>query len=227
MPTELPQLRKEFFDRLSSLLTPYGFKYTQSWNIFTRKIDHGSDQIRFTWVSYPGDSFILEMSIGVRYDAIENLFKEYRKYLGSYRKYTDTIGNLLPGMFRDWTGTYDISNRADMETALINVMVTIRDIAFPYFERFSTLEAIADILWRDDDEARRLDLKESIPYRALTAAYLLDNREAFENVILKHVESLQIRAENSVHDAETVEEYRRFEKMLRDKWTERDSLGNS
>ncbi|MHB0999580.1 MAG: hypothetical protein ACYC27_10060 [Armatimonadota bacterium] len=228
MPTELPQIRKDFFERLSSLLAPYGLKYIRSWSIFSRKTDYGSEQISFTWVSYPGDSFILEMSIGIRYDAIENLRKEFQLFLGSYKKYMNTIGNRLPGMFRDhWKGNYDISNRTDMEMALINVMDTISDIAFPYFERFSTLEAIADILWRDDDEARRLNSKREIPYEELAAAYLLDRREIFDDVISKYAEKLQKKAENSINDAETVAEYYRYEKKLRDKWTERDRLKNN
>ncbi|MHB1000655.1 MAG: hypothetical protein ACYC27_15550 [Armatimonadota bacterium] len=221
MPTEFDQLRKEFFEKLLDLLKPYGFKFIKSRTLYIRKTEYGFDDIYISWASY-GINFSFNMDIGVRYEIIETLYDKYL-HIESRSKYRDTIGNRLDNMFKSSEWYWTISNRFDMEMAVPNMMDTIQKVAFPYFERFSTLEAIADILWRDDAEAIRLNMKKDIPFQALAAAYLLNRRDMFEAIVVKHAEKLRLKAEDFKPYADIIARYYNFIDDLRAKWVKIDS----
>ena len=56
-------------------------------------------------------------------------------------------------------------------------------IAFPFIEEFGSLEALLAVLSRDDETAEALGLPLRRAQRALTVAYLLRDRSAFDRLV--------------------------------------------
>lgn len=217
MATDFKQLRNEFFEKLLDILKPLGFRFLKGETKYMRKTEIGLDIIDLTWVSYPSISFVFKMGIGVRHEGIEAM---YADYFDIDRRYAYTVGNRFENMFRSFEFQWEISNREEMEMAVFNMMNTIENIAFPYFERFSTLEAIADILWRDDDEAKRMNLSERAPFMGLSAAYLLNRRDKFDELADKLDKKLESRPEELKYFADFYSRYFRFLDDMKKKWKE-------
>jgi hypothetical protein len=192
MPTEFPRLRKELLKRFAEELAPLGFK--KSDQFYYRRTSYGKDIIHATFVSNPGRNFEIELSIGVRHDAVEEIIHEFAPPPEWLMSWTETIGNRLDNLLLDYNTIEDIitkhvswtiANDDDLEKELQSIMQMVRNFILPYIERFSSLEEIVRVLSSENKESTKQDLFWG-PWRAMhaiAAAFVLGDRNRFDEVI--------------------------------------------
>lgn len=231
MATRLQELKKEFLMLLAEALAPLGFK--PRGEDFYRLQPYGKDIINVTFVSHPKLDFEAGLDIGVRHDAVEELVNAHRPDLPkSMVKWTDTIGNRLDNMTRQFTEwKWEISEDADLKQVVRNLMKTaVHSVALPYFGRFSSLEEVLRMLSEDDStwgsEAHRMGMSVGSPnggMHAIAVAFLLDKRNEFEELVdrLTRVYKQEV-ADGSFSYEQMLPSFLALAEDLKRRWTERE-----
>lgn len=182
MATHLQNLRQEFLSRFAEELGQYGF--ARKGEDFARKTAYGRDLIQALFVAHPGKYFEVDLSIGVRHDAVESIVNPFTPRLDRDRwRWTKTVGNRLDNMLGRYM-SWRIADERELESGLRRMMDTLRVVAFPFFDRFSLLPECLKVLLRDDDEGRQfyvVDVPRAMA--AVAAAFVLGDRKVFDEVV--------------------------------------------
>lgn len=222
MPTELARLRKEYLVAFAERLAPLGFK--RSGDRYYRVTGYGKDVIDAYFVSHPRFDFVITLSVGIRYEAVEKTMAEFLTYAdaATLRQIT-TIGNRVPNMMRssydDWHWT--VTNELDMLEAIEKSMGAVQTVALPYFERFSSLEAALDLLTRGYAESGRYNMwwEPTVAMVAVTIAFLLGDRAVFDRVLAQQMEILASeRVQHNVNMAGLLPYAQRLFEALSERW---------
>jgi len=228
MPTEFPRLRKQFLKRFAEELAPLGFK--KSDQFYYRRTFYGKDIIHATFVAHPGHHFEVNLSIGVRHDAVENIVLEF---LTDYPKdlvtWSVTVGNRLDNLLLDFNTIEDIINKSvswvisdenDLEEELQSIMRMVHDFILPYFQRFSSLEETLNVLSANDRESTRHHSRSAGwgAMDAVAAAFVRGDRNRFEEVVEQKIQYLaQIPLPNPQID-KLMPVFRALVENLRRRW---------
>ena len=182
MATSLQNVRKELLLRLGEELGEYGF--ARKGEDFARKTVYGKDLIQAFFVPHPGKYLGVDLSIGVRHDAVEDLVNAFTPGIPRKLKpWTETVGNRLDnmlGQFMMWT----IENEEQLKWGIRRMLRTVRAVALPFFDRFSSLAECLKVLALDGEEGSQF--KSGEPGRAMAAvaaAFVLGNRGTFDEVV--------------------------------------------
>lgn len=227
MAIRLQELKKEFLGLLADALTPLGFK--RRGEDFYRLQPYGKDIISVTFVSHPELDFKVKLDIGVRHDTVEEMVNAYCPDMPKNMvKWTDTIGNRLDNLTRQFTEwQWEISEEADLKREVRNLMETaIHGIALPYFQRFSSLEEVLCILSKWDEESHRKKMLLDIPatgMKAIAAAYILNKRDVFDDLLLRFIPSYEERAREDIDCEQGLPHFLALAEDLKKRWSERES----
>ena len=141
MPKRPPQ---QVFDLVATELKPGGFTPVASKKWFLNQ--RGSTTYRFQLqvLSYP-PSWIICPCAAVRFDEVERIFHRTSGFRPEFHKGTVTVGI---EMWRDYGDEYRIRINESYQASEVSdrVLASFRDIAGPYFAKFSDLKAVDSAL---------------------------------------------------------------------------------
>jgi hypothetical protein len=143
MSQESRNLKEQFLVELSALLAVDGFKRKGRREFFTQNVD-GLVKV-FQVICLDGKpGWRIQPNIGLRFDRVESIFHQTSGFEPKYQKDTCTVGApagvIMGGTAR--TCEFIIESDADLAPASKNVMQIFREIAIPYYTRWSILQEI-------------------------------------------------------------------------------------
>lgn len=120
-----------------------------------RATSWGRHIIHLAFVSHRTE-FDVVLNFAVRHDAVENLVNES----GSFRKERDkdetaTVGCEAGILLGNGQMRWSISRQEDVPVATQGILEKIRQVGFPFIERFSAVDELYRVLSKDDREAER------------------------------------------------------------------------
>ncbi len=182
-------------DQLLSLLAPRflerGFKFSRSQERAYKKTDFGKLIFQLGAIPHVTDVDII-VNLGIRHDALQELVHESDIFVRNGGKGTSSVGaelgNISQGNQRRWT----LASEEDVPEVAASITEAFDSIALPYFERFSSLEAILDVT-SGEDSWIHCPFHDARAKRAIAAAFLLGRRETFLQLVESKHKSLKER----------------------------------
>jgi hypothetical protein len=149
----LAKKKAELFRELGRQLTTKGFPERPSGHSFRRRTEFGFVAVHLN-VAESEYALVIAIHVSVRFDAVESIVNDCNALIPeTEKKRSSTIGcelgNLLNGQRREWR--VDAASSANGVAS--QMFDWIVDGGLPYFERFSTKEAVFDVLRKQDTEA--------------------------------------------------------------------------
>jgi hypothetical protein len=137
------QLKTAMFESLVAPLRGHGFTLRASRDQFVRRHDDVTDIFQLTCLDgKPG--LRVQPGVAVRFDLVEEIFHRTSGFEVKHQKDTPTIGskvgNILSGSNR--TCEFQIESRAHLQRATEGVLSVFLEFALPYFEKYSSLQAV-------------------------------------------------------------------------------------
>lgn len=175
-------LEKGLLSGLEGELKSKGFK--RKLTTFSQATAWGSNMLHLA-IRSRADGIEVSMDLAVRHDALETLVFQPDPLISEKEKVGIAtlgadVGYLTQGKIAPWR----LSSEFMIEGTTAAIAQVADLVAFPFFERFNSLEAILDLLSRDDLEADHMcPLSWERARRALGAAYLLGRREQFHDLM--------------------------------------------
>jgi hypothetical protein len=171
----LASLDKELFQELRTRLEPFGFRGRASDRTFRRKTPLGYHGIAYTDAKYVVE---LHSSLyaSVRIDEVEHLLNACRNYMTARTaKETATVHYSVRQLRdRQRQAWWDIRLDADVGAVADEMAEHLRELALPFFDRFSSKEAVYAVFSKDDEEAMGYSgTRESRAEAAIALALLL------------------------------------------------------
>lgn len=137
------ELQKVVFDRLELPLTEAGFKLIRSKDKFIRRHQDREDIFLLTCLdAKPG--LRLNPAVAVRFGEVEEIFHKVSDIEQKFQSESVTIGAPIGEVIGEGARScsFVVDNLEEAASTSEKIDATFKDIALPYFERFSTLEAI-------------------------------------------------------------------------------------
>lgn len=189
--TSLPSLKKALLARLEANLGLRGFRLSKQ--DFRRPTPWGWQGVHLSFILHPGIDYDVTVDFGVRHNQLEDMVFEPHPLIPESEKELSAsigaeLGNFTQGLPRRW----NVSNEYHVEPVARSILKALDDVVFPYFDRFSSLEAIFEIVSRDDREAEKnTSLPDKRAKLALASAYLMRDRNVFDQLVQAKTEFLE------------------------------------
>lgn len=149
----LQDLQQSLLLRLASEMPKYGFSKKVIDQAFYRSVPFGRWIFHVSFIPHETD-FDITADVAIRVDAVEDLVNADIKLLSSReKKETATIGaelgNIADGRQRRWT----VASPGDVDAVAMAMLHEFEVFGMPYFERFSDLGVMLDVLAANDRSA--------------------------------------------------------------------------
>ena len=184
-----PDVFRLAYDALREPLAAHGFKLFKGRQSFRRETSFGWQEIGFT-VAHYHPVYRLRFSLLIRFDELVEIYLEiygYEEIAPRSRAATTTsFGNFLG----DRNYSYEVAEPGAVGAACGEFLQLMDGHGFPFFERYSRLEAVEENLNNGLEEVSILCF--TYPERAkigAIAAWLV-NREELEAVLARHAARL-------------------------------------
>jgi len=142
-----------------------------------KKTKDGLRAIHFSFSDY-GEQNYVSVSIGIRFDQIEDLVKFIPPYVKNKQIITYTLGADIGDLENFKTSQWDISTESKFRSNLAEIIAKIKKYGFEYFEKYSSIESAAEYFFTEDKYSRHVCL---FPHerasRAVAFAYLTRGME--------------------------------------------------
>lgn len=136
-------IKEAFYENFAPLLAAQGFSKPLSKDIFTRKREGRKDGFQLIWLDAKEGYFVCP-DAGIRIEKVEAIFHETSGFQSKYQRGTSTVGaplgTILGGTMEDCA--FLIKTEDDIASAVNGAAKAFVDIASPYYDRWSTIEAI-------------------------------------------------------------------------------------
>lgn len=212
--------KSEIISGLTNELVARGFK--RRGTDFYRKTSTGKDLLNVTFTSYHGVALKVKIIIGVRHDAVEDLVHLFTEMPEDLKKWAYTIGGDIRYLF-GYEDIWLIESEEDIAPVLSAIVSLIDDVFMLFYLRFSSLEETFKVISKDDAEADRFRLWP--PARAMgavAAAFVLGDRQVFDDVVQKKIEYLNnMKRPNFVLDQQ-VPQFIALIDYLKQQWDKRE-----
>lgn len=147
-------LKKAVVDALEPRLRERGFSLRKSKTWFVRRRGDATDKFQLVCLdAKPG--LRLQPNVGMRIESVENIFHRTSRWEPEYQKDTPTLGAPIGALRGGTNSSCDIlvEELADVPRAVVELERLFREVALPYYERFSDLCEIDRVL-NDEPNAR-------------------------------------------------------------------------
>lgn len=145
------EIKKKTLNLLSTELSNYGFDAKLHGNSFWKQIGGGRSMINFSFIKHNSD-YDVTISVSLRIDIIEDMINSTNTLLTRVEKLnTSTIGCELGNLISRIPRRYTIDDSVDLEVPTSQMMEAIKDLAFPFIEKYSNLETLMETSLRDDE----------------------------------------------------------------------------
>jgi hypothetical protein len=141
------------------------------------------------------NDFDITADVAIRLHALEDLLNEYKTYLSkAEKKKTFSLGVELGNFSQGHPSRWTIARSDEVAPVANSIMDTFSSIGIPYLEKYSDLHVMLDIFSRDDKEAcLHSPFLHERALRALGLAFLMKDREPFEQIALSKTALLSAR----------------------------------
>ena len=133
------ELEKLVLAALKEKLVPFDFAYKAARRSYVRKTDSGKFSFHLAFLQYRGD-FDVVADLGIRLDAIHERF-DPKGEMGDY-SFGVEVGNWTEGKQKRWT----VNSEETAKAAVMALEVVFKDIALPYFEKYSDPSEALELL---------------------------------------------------------------------------------
>lgn len=213
MASKWRPLQRELLDAVGTGLAPLGFVRNVRHDEFRRPFDLGVQDVSYAFTSHR-DGTGNTVYAGIRHEALERLLAPFHWHVPKeLLKSLWTMAQTLDGSMVSGPRFWSLRGEADVAPVADAMVRAVKEVALPFFEQYSTLEAVLDGL---DDGSGSLyaGFSMSAAKTALGAAYLLGRREQFEQIATQRKEQL-VRSTAEGHD---VGEFLAIVEALRGRW---------
>lgn len=169
MSTSTKNLQRKLLERFGNKAATLGFKKQISQHRFYQPIEGGVARIFFAFIHHVGD-FDVTISVGVRFNAVEDLVQTHSDFHLSKREKAQTttlgieLGNLSVGEQKRWT----VSSEEHIASVANSMFEYFKQVGEPYLLEYSSLEAAYELLSSDDR-----DKSINCPFQATRAKKLI------------------------------------------------------
>jgi len=173
------EVKKEMLSFLEGQFSPKEFY--RSRQIFYRKVPIGKQMLHISFLKEK-DEINIVVDVDIRHDELENLFSTLEKI--PHNTLSASIGTELGKLSHENTIMWAVNDISNVPSIGIEIISRVSDVGWSFFEEYSSLEKIFDVLMDDKEIGQTLC---SIPHvrakKALTAAFLLQRRDFYNNII--------------------------------------------
>lgn len=138
---------------VASRLSEHDFKAKIRDQSFLKLIEHGRVSLHLSFLER-GDEFDVTADVAIRFDALEDLVNSDNKALSRAEKAdTYTLGAELGNLRDRRQKAWEIRKLSQVEQVASGIYETYLQVAKPYIEKYSKMDAALEVLSRDDQEA--------------------------------------------------------------------------
>jgi len=136
-------LKRALFDAADSRISQYGFTLYRLKDQFERKRDGWMDQFQLFWLNDVA-GYRIQPYAGIRVEIVEQIFHKTSGWNSKHQKYSVSIGGGVGHIIADDNRKceFPLKSEADISPIAHKVAAVFRDFALPYYEKFSSLQAI-------------------------------------------------------------------------------------
>jgi len=214
MSSNIKEWESGLLIELGERVIQFGFDPTPRDQSFYRKFDGGKHALHVSFIKHTVD-FDVTADVAVRFDALEELVNGFAPKLSKKIKdQTFSLGAELGNISGEGQCRWTIASKADVVTAASGISEKFKVVGIPYLERFSSLESVLEALSGDDKAAWLHSPIHGVrAKRAIAAAFLLNKKQAFLELVEKKTQFLKERNDFGLQDfLEMADDLR--EKML-------------
>lgn len=141
------RLLKSVHQELGPRLAKYDFSFRPAVEVYVRNCPEGVSQLFYVRSYKSGSSLVVEPGVGIRIDRIEEIFHRTSGFEAEYQPTTPTIGAelwRLEGQSQAFR--YRLNQEGDVGLVTEELSRAFAEKALPYFESYSTVEAVDRLL---------------------------------------------------------------------------------
>lgn len=180
----LKELREVLLNDIHKFLLEFGYDNKIYKNSFWKKTLFGREVLFISFINHVND-FDFTLGFGIRFDRVEDLKNEIASFLDEkQKKETVTIGCELGNYLNIGQKRWEVTCQSDVDKTVEEVIKHIKTDAFSFFNKYSNLETIYEIVKRDDRDARLINGTNH--YRGMDAvaiAYLLGKTDEIQDIV--------------------------------------------
>lgn len=209
----IKELQEQFLFELGQQVASLGFKWKRkSWEFSQRARDTDVEHVlHVTFIRHRTDVDV-KADVGLRHDGIERVFHDLMRdrcppelrLTSRQEKESGTLGATLDNLGGKpvrWT----LASPADIPAATAGVASTFRQVGLPYLDRLTTLEQIAAALADDGPNAwLYLPFRDIRASKAVIAAFLLGDRDRFDELVERKARLLQEKHDRGLGDFQVI-----------------------
>lgn len=126
---------------VDAVLKPEGFKLVKSKKWFLRQTDGRTEKFQLVVLNdRPG--YRICPCVGVRFEAVEQIFHKTSTFEPEFQKDTDTVGVNLWHIHGKDGYQLPVHDESDVTPVVDRILEIFRNVAVPYFSEFSDLKAV-------------------------------------------------------------------------------------
>lgn len=137
-------LKQRIIAGLQPLLQMKGFVYVGQWDQFRKPTPSGFQSVILSLANYP-DASLLEIHLGVRQDAVENLAYPFTNGLMGFQTNSMTLVTPLAKLHGHAFQRFEISVSTDLATILSQISDQLEKGGFSYLDKYSRLEEMCHL----------------------------------------------------------------------------------
>jgi hypothetical protein len=134
-------VRDLVYAELSKALLSSGFRLNKSEGAFVRKIPGGLQKIFVPLIDYNPD-FIFSLMVGIRLDAVEDIFNRFSGAQGQGQQKTLTSMTPLAYFTEGRRKDYKVSTPAEIEIALSDLASVIESKILPFLKQYHDVQSL-------------------------------------------------------------------------------------
>jgi hypothetical protein len=152
-PYVFKELSKQFLDAVAEAVAESGFKRRGRSYTFVKKRLSGSEVLHFPLSKYD-DRFVVLPSINIRFDELEEFVNRYAINRDVEKlRHKSSIGMTLGELAGQAEPlSWSIRNAGDLGRAVPEIDKLIRNLGFPYFDKFQSLEDLYEVICKQREK---------------------------------------------------------------------------
>lgn len=193
------EIKKKILNMMGEELSKYGFGKKAHGYSFWKPIDDGNRaMIHIAFIDHYVD-FDMTVSVSIRIEIVENMVNSANNMLTKKEASdTSTIGIELGNLVEGRPKRYSVDDYTNLDDVISEMMVSIKERAFPFIEKYSDLENVMEVMLSDDIKVWLLSpFHHRRAQNAVALAKLLRVNE-LESIIKKQRDFLESRNDSGL-----------------------------
>jgi hypothetical protein len=184
--------RSAVVERLRAAVEPFGFRYDAKRQVFVRSSGDAVHFFQIRFIPRGGLTFV-EPSVGIRLGVIEDTFHKTSGFEQEFQAGTSTIGGevwRIMGVSAK-EHQYQLRSSSDVRDVVAAVKRDFEGTALPYFDSYSSTEAVDKLLNDDPEEKSPHRMMEWLRASTGLIAARLTGRANYDSLVQIYREKVQ------------------------------------